>query len=166
MQGIGVVPATEVLGCVPSDSAGDEAVQETPWAVRPCRGSVDRQLRQHHRRDTGMTEGEAAATQQVRDVVDEATFCELLDPCIAAAKARGGVFIFDEGNQLLGERTQARYLQTLARSVGWDELADRLDPELFAPGVFERMWNEGRISVGQPRGGLAPGPQQGSATLQ
>lgn len=86
-----------------------------------------------------------AATREYKklwDVVSADEFTELMARCKAAAQQRGGWFIYDEATHLMGERTQAAYIRALAGAVQMNDLAQRLDPEDFAPSAFEQMQGE------------------------
>jgi len=73
------------------------------------------------------------------DVMSADDFKELLERCHAAARARGEIFFYDETGQLMGQHYQAAYFRGLAQAVHMDELAARLDPAAFAPGIFEQL---------------------------
>lgn len=82
--------------------------------------------------------------KKVRDVVGDDEMRELLQRRQDAAHARDTLFIFDESRQVMSDRQHAAYLRTLAESVGMLKLAERLNPSEFAPGMFERVMNDGR----------------------
>lgn len=85
------------------------------------------------------------------DVVSDEEFAELITRCKAAAKQQGGWFMYDETTHLMGESTQAAYIRHLASVVQMNDLAQRLDPEDFAPSRFEQtqaQWlTDGRSSA-------------------
>ncbi|SHU69438.1 Uncharacterised protein [Mycobacteroides abscessus subsp. abscessus] len=86
--------------------------------------------------------------KKVRDVLGATELTELLERCHTAAKAAGRGFIYFEDAQFFGERSHAAYLQGLANSVDMDELAQRLNPDDFAPGLLEELSRPGRSHVG------------------
>lgn len=91
-----------------------------------------------------------AATREPKklsDVISAAELTELLERCYAAAKAAGRSFVYFQDAQFFGERSHAAYLQGLANSVQMDELAQRLNPADFAPGLLEQMSRTGRSCV-------------------
>ncbi|WP_457181024.1 hypothetical protein [Mycobacteroides abscessus] len=85
--------------------------------------------------------------KKVHDVLGATEFTELLERCHAAAKAAGRSFIYFEDAQFFGERSHAAYLQGLASSVQMDELAQRLNPDEFAPGLLEQMSRPARSHI-------------------
>lgn len=85
--------------------------------------------------------------KKIRDVLDANEFAELLQRCSAAAKTADRSFIYIEDIQFFGERSHAAYLQALASSVQMDDLARRLNPDDFAPGLLEEMSRPGRSRI-------------------
>lgn len=96
------------------------------------------------RQDHTMTNDQTTPAKRIQDAYTEADFTELMDRCQAAARANGSVFFLHEEELRMGDRHHAAYLQRLARAVHMDELADRLDPDQFAPGMFENLLHSGR----------------------
>jgi hypothetical protein len=92
-----------------------------------------------------MSMNQERGTGNVDDAVSAEELSRLVERLAEQAAEHGRIFTgLDESVRLQSERRWAEYLQTAARSVGMEDLAERLDPQQFAPGLFEKAMGMGR----------------------